>query len=356
MQFIRDRFSEKGPVWIKLTLSERVSVVSLVGDTVEKYTWYLGSVLHVYRVSGLEINSSNLLFEGTLASVVVKVLSSKDLMDLSFHNGVYSHIEKFVLPAPQIIGFEINDSPSRSFLIMRYVVGNYFSGSKFDVAVTGEAIQKFHRGISTYPILDFPEASTLQENSGAILTQILAISDQWQSKFGPGVASLLASRFEYILDIERQCSANIPSLISMEKSILHEDLHPHNIIVGSGKATIIDIDSLKLVAWPSSLGFAFYKLSRQIILENSLNRECFRDVRDFFDTIMFDYSSHPEIVRVCLNGALTEVLKRLLIVLEGNLDGHTSPWNPVLAIQIRGLCEVKFLYESLSRGRFSLLP
>ena len=42
-------------------------------------------------------------------------------------------------------------------------------------------------------------------------------------------------------------------------------------------------------------------------------------------------------------GAKLEILRRLLIILEGNLGEKISPWNSVLEIQINALKEVNLL-------------
>ena len=44
---------------------------------------------------------------------------------------------------------------------------------------------------------------------------------------------------------------------------------------------------------------------------------------------------------------MTEVLRRILIILEGNLGSKISPWNKVLDIQIKAISEVCFLYEKV---------
>ena len=127
------------------------------------------------------------------------------------------------------------------------------------------------------------------------------------------------------------------------------DLHPHNIIVGSGRATIIDVDSLKICIWPSVLGFGFYKLARQTLAKNTIGTNNLAGLRDFFTVISSDFSSKKNIVEICYLGALTEILRRIIIIFEGNLDAQVSPWNEVLEIQLRALTEVPFIFNQYLR-------
>ena len=40
-------------------------------------------------------------------------------------------------------------------------------------------------------------------------------------------------------------------------------------------------------------------------------------------------------------GARLEVMRRIMIILEGNIGNNTSPWNAVLPIQIKALHELE---------------
>ena len=63
----------------------------------------------------------------------------------------------------------------------------------------------------------------------------------------------------------------------------------------------------------------------------------------FFEKISGDIDTGDHKWELALFGALTEVLRRLLYIFEGNLNGKVSPWNKVMKIQIDALSEIEFL-------------
>ena len=199
-----------------------------------------------------------------------------------------------------------------------------------------------HKGFSNYDDLSFTEIPVLQRNTNEILTDFIKNKDEWGSKFDSNLLSILEKNIDLLIEMEAKCSANLSMLLNEDKSILHTDLHPHNIIVGTSQVVIIDVDSLKKVAWPSALGFCFYKLSRQVIAFHGTERTDYSDLKTFFETITSGYGVNKNTVDLCFLGGLTEVLRRIFIILEGNLGSKISPWNKVLDIQIKAISEVCF--------------
>ena len=349
MNFPNDRFSAPGPEWVSLTAGERDCLCDLIGVLEACYSKFFGEIVTVSKVSGLEVNSSNLQIAGSKGSVVVKLLASGDITSYSSQVSVYKQIEKLDLPAPKILGKHSDNVSGQPFLVMEYIQGQYFSGSQLDLSLTGSAIKRLHQGLSGKSAINIPELELIQDNSYDILNRFLATHDQWDLKFGPELAFVLRQHIDVVVQTEAICSNSITALLKEKRSVLHMDLHPHNIIVGSGRATIIDVDSLRIAAWPSALGFGFYKIARQTIAKNPIGTNNLAGLRGFFSVISFDFSSKNNTVELCYLGALTEILRRVIIIFEGNLDGQVSPWNQVLEIQLRALTEVPFVFNKYLR-------
>jgi hypothetical protein len=96
-----------------------------------------------------------------------------------------------------------------------------------------------------------------------------------------------------------------------------------------------------------TLGFCFYKLARQAIVAKTFESAEFFKIGEFFERISADYALEKNRVELCFLGALTEVLRRIIIIFEGNLDDKVSPWNQVLEIQIHAISEIRFLFENI---------
>ncbi|MDA9282313.1 phosphotransferase [Pseudomonadales bacterium] len=328
-----------------MTAREKSNVQSIVEMLGKNYSSHIGTIVDVHKVMGLEINSSNLRVEGTIGSLVIKILDDQDSANFDTCTLIYAHIKSLGLPGPQILGGNRGELLGRPFIVMDYIPGYYFSGSKLHLSLVGSAIRDFHQGFSACKALTFPELPALQSNSNHILTEFISTNEEWDLKFGSDLAFILRKNIDLLIDTEARCSASLSTLLSADRANLHIDLHPHNIIVGASKATIIDIDSLKNVAWPSALGFCFYKLARQVMAVHGVEETDYSELRIFFETIVSGFGISEKRINLCFIGGLTEILRRILIILEGNSGAQVSPWNQVLEIQIQAISEMHFLYE-----------
>ena len=345
MNFPNDKFSAPGPEWVILTAGERDGFCDLIGALEARYSKFFGKIVTVSKVLGLEVNSSNLQVAGLKGSIVVKLLGSDNSANYLSEMDVYRRISKLDLPAPRILGEHGDNVSGQPFLVMEYIDGQYFSGSPLDLILTGSAIKKLHQGFSDYSVINIPGLEVIQDNSHEILNRFLATHDRWDLMFGSELALIIRQHVDLVVQTEAFCTDRLTVLLEEKRSVLHMDLHPHNIIVGSDRATIIDVDSLRMSVWPSALGFGFYKLARQTIAKNTLTTNILTGMRGFFATISSDFSSKHNAVEICYLGALTEILRRIIIIFEGNLDGEVSPWNQVLEIQLRALTEVSFIFK-----------
>lgn len=347
MIFQHDRFSASGPVWVPLSSDDKDNIKDIVRIVENKFSSIIGNVIDVNKVEGLEINSSNFMIRGSLKSLVIKIIDYEALSNFESQKQIYKHIKNTRLPGPIILGEDNGELLGKPFIAMEFIPGQFFTGSNKDLFLSGNAIQEMHKGFSNYDDLSFTEIPVLQSNTNEILTDFIKNKDEWGSKFDSNLLSILEKNIDLLIEMEAKCSANLSMLLNEDKSILHTDLHPHNIIVGTSQVVIIDVDSLKKVAWPSALGFCFYKLSRQVIAFHGTEKTNYSDLKTFFETITSGYGVNKNTVDLCFLGGLTEVLRRIFIILEGNLGSKISPWNKVLDIQIKAISEVCFLYEKV---------
>ncbi|MDC1182324.1 aminoglycoside phosphotransferase family protein [Planktomarina temperata] len=344
MEFPLDRFSASGPDWVSLNEAERKNVETVVEILGKRFFCNIGEIIDLKKVAGLEVNSNHLLLVGKVNSSVIKFLAVEDVDIIDSNIRIYDHIKNAALPGPRMTSFDQGDILGQPFIVMNHISGRYFSGTTRDLSLVGDAICKLHKGFSNFKGLEIGELQLLQCNSKQILAEFMAAKASWDTKFGTNLAQILRQNVNLLIATEARCSSHISELSQLEKTNLHTDLHPHNIIVGNDQASIIDVDSLKSVAWPSALGFAFYKLARQVLALHGL-RENHSDLKCFFEKISGNYNTSSDKIRLCFFGGLTEIFRRILIILDGNLGPRVSPWNEVLEIQIRALSEIYWIYE-----------
>jgi len=344
MNFCADRFSQFGPEWVELEHGNDDFVRNLVFCVNNRYSHLVGKVSKVFKVSGLEINSSNFLVEGNVGRIVIKLLGKAEYSLFQAQKSIYDHIKSSCLPAPCVIGSGVDTGNIGSaHLVLEYVEGSYFSGSNSDLSLTSVAINSLHDGFHDFRLAKFPELEIFQNNSQSVLSEFLETKNEWQSKFGMELADLLRENIDLMVNAEMMCRKNLETITRIEKSIFHIDLHPHNIIVGPNRASIIDLDSLKVSRWPTALGFCYFKLAKQVIVKQGIKNVDFNKLNEFAEAITHRVICNSNKLDLLLLGALTEVTRRLLIILQGNLGSSISPWNSVLSIQVNAISEIRAL-------------
>ncbi len=349
MNFNPDRFSDSGPHWTKIDTIKKKDNLDLLNLIASNYSHYYGKLENIYRVTGPEVNSSNLLIEGSVRKFVIKLINQNELSNFKTQTDLYGHIKNMNLPAPYLISSEF--TPSLPHFALDYIKGEYFSGSKKDLELTAKSVNFFHDGFKNYDKSKLLKWDVLQQNSSNILNNFYALKDEWGYKFGSEIELKLQKNIDLIFDTEASCSNNIDQILKIEESIFHIDLHPHNIIIGNGIANIIDIDSLRVARWPTALGFGFFKLVRQALVNQGIDNLDYSDIAVVFKEMSANINTGENKWELLFSGALTEILKRLLTIFEGNLGGQISPWNKTLLYQIDALSEIHFLASKFNTNR-----
>lgn len=348
MLFSKDKFSEEGPKWEKLDAYDLVLTKNLKNISEKYYSDALGSVVNIFKVKGLEINSSNFLVEGSVGKIILKLVNENTFLQFKSEDQIYSYLDKLDTPLPRILGSaNRNINFDYAHIALEYMDGKYFSGSNLELSIAATSINKLHTEIQKFELSYFSELPMLSNNSKTIFNDFIEIKDRWETLFDHETLNLLKKNINLIKIVINFCEENIKKLTIIDKSAFHIDLHPHNIIVQSKEAAIIDMDSIKISRWPIALGFTFYKLTRQALTEKSVTDN---DLNFFYEQLTSSYISNKnkDDIELLFIGALSEVIRRLTIILEGNFDNKISQWNQVLSIQINAISEILFLSKKFS--------
>lgn len=70
-------------------------------------------------------------------------------------------------------------------------------------------------------------------------------------------------------------------------------------------------------------------------------------MHDFIDLLFLRSDIDGVNYKILFIGARIEILRRILVIIEGNLNNKISPWNSVMGIQIRALNEVEYIESKL---------
>jgi hypothetical protein len=348
MLFLKDRFSASGPNWVQIGKKDSHLIGQLSDLVNAEYAQIIGEIREIYKVVGLELNSSNFLIDGTKNNIILKVLGNDEFNLFKSQELIYQKIQDEGLPIPQIINSSNNNLYfQKPYLAIEYLSGKYFSGSNEDLILTSQAVNTLHRGLEKLDLSCFDEIETYQENSTVIIDALSEYQKDWKLIFGDRLSLLLEENLELIYATDAICKENLSRIFEAPSSVFHIDLHPHNLLLTANDARIIDIDSLKISRWPTAIGFCFYKLSRQAISFQGIKSIDLNEIKNFSASLSEHINFSGNKSNLLLIGAMTEVMRRLLIILEQNLTNGTSEWNNVLEIQINAISEINYFLKVL---------
>jgi len=350
LKFNRDRFSFDGPHWIPITSSEshiygdifKAFKNSKLYDPTDKYT--------LSKNDGLELNSSNLLIQGSEFKFISKIIPNISKKHLQNQLQIYSFIKANNLPGPILADLEnpfIQLANGYTLLFLEYIDGRYYKGHEADLIKSSEAIDSFHSEFKHFAINGLEPIETLQDESNDILNLFSQEINNWDAKLGKETTLLIKNNWNYIKDCEKESRASIRYIQEQPLQALHIDLHPHNLLLNDSHCFILDIDSIKQSHWPTSTGFGMFKLLRQSLVLDHKKGSFIKNSNDFTKTLSKNHGYENIPWELLFLGAKTEILRRLLIILKGNVGNNISPWNMVLAIQINALSEVEKLKQLL---------
>jgi hypothetical protein len=345
--FKKDIFSKSK---ISQSLSEKIiyykyenMIKDICGLNSNKY----GKLKSISQFNGFRINSKNYLFKFDKKSVVIKEYCEEDVHEISKHIAKYKYIKDQLLPGPYLIEingefeYKINNT---SVIAVNYIEGSYFSGSYEELVKTSKAIYEFSQSFKSYNSKKECVKPCIQPNSLVILEEFLSENKYWKEKFDKETYTLLSNSITYISDNIKYISEKTSILIENDNYFLHNDLNPHNILINKDKANIIDVESIKNIYWPVALGFATFKILRQTLIKNkNLDNLFLSNSKLFMNKIVSSLGIYPIPFKLIFFGAKTEVIRRILLILEGNLGKNKSPWNSVLLLNIYALYEIDFM-------------
>lgn len=158
----------------------------------------------------------------------------------------------------------LDDIPWQRF---HYVEGDHYRGRMDELIDAGRGIGKLHAALKSYPYADSFPATPY----GTLETRL------WQEaldavKGTPVAASILEHR-ALTLDALPSVIRTVERLAQEgygEEQLLHNDLHPQNLICNDGKlAAIIDFGNIAKGSVGLDIGMAFHRLVRQHLIDTN---------------------------------------------------------------------------------------
>lgn len=317
----------------------------------------LGAPSGMRQSGAMEINSSNFLVEiGRIACIVKRwpALGDAELDARRSQAALANWLagEGVAMPAllPSADGELVVAQADRTWCVLEYVDGDYFSGEGGQLLATGYAIVELFQALRRVPSDRFAGASLGEPPPPA--HELLAALDRdrsvWKSAFGAEDAALLSDAWPHIM---AALSETVAAEAQLRASVAtcHIDLHPHNVLVRDGSvAALLDFPSLLQAPTGPMLAFGLFKLLRQAIVarggsapDAQLRAQRDQVVGALAASGMIGDGRPATLTRL----AKTEILRRLSLIVQLNVEKRNREWNHVLPIQARALAEADVAFS-----------
>jgi hypothetical protein len=345
--FKSDIFSKSTPKWFCLDKKDQYNFNFLNNA-------FFGSSdsgsFEVEHSGTLEINSKNFRITSGNSTFLLKKLNS-DTVPSSIVN--ITKIIKFLsennVQVAKPLPFKNNEYIFKhdSFLwtMNEFIDGDFFSGTKGQLETAPIHISDCVNTLSKLPKAIYPLKGPSYEYTHFKLTteKMKRHKVDWSTIFGIELSELITDSFgtiDMVIDKLRDFDFNGgPTLPS------HYDIHPHNLLYRENELkAIIDYDSIKLMPVGYGIAFSSLKLCKQSIVKNpELSPKSTGHI--FKEKLRNNLNIETSWMDNFLNLALVEIMRRICIILNLNLDNQNTQWNKVLPIQLEHLKEAQILFE-----------
>ena len=346
--FIEDKFSLINPSWKKIKdKSFNKKIISKLPSSLIKY---LGKVKSISLLDALEINSNNIMISGYKNTLIIKKFKKKYIKNLENQIFIYNKIKEKKLPCPNILntneGYLFKLEDNEIGIALNFIDGKYFNGTKTQLKNTAIAISTCMNELKSIECSNFKINKIFPDNSSEIIEQFMILLSS-KSSFSDKEKLFIKKNYNKIISIEYEILKKLYIFDNIDFKMFHRDLHPHNILINKNKVSLIDVESILPTKWPIAYGFAIFKLLRQFCIGKEFNQKNIKLMHDFIDLLFLSSDIDGVNYKILFIGARIEILRRILVIMEGNLNNKISPWNSVMGIQIRALNEVEYIESKL---------
>ena len=346
--FKRDIFSKSNIAWdnknlIKKNIFKDLSTILLNN--------HIGRLKSIKKRNGLEINSSNFKLKIDnkyyLLKKWSKSLNLNNIKKINLINESLYNKKKFVPKIIKIKSQSYFSFNNNYWTLFTFIKGNYYKGNlnefkniAFQIGILFRCLDKIKIKTS---YLDGPSYFTKKE--AKIIKSMNFKKKEWNKLFDKKTCNILNQYWRLIYKIYNKNKSYKNFFIF--KQLSHFDLHPHNILTNKNKLnSFLDIESCKFLNPGFALAFACLKLCKQTIINQKITdrKKSKKLVKIFISEISKNYPKIKKISKTLFFFSSSEVLRRIIIILNLNLKG-IKQWNKVLKIQIEHLIESDYLFN-----------
>jgi len=310
----------------------------------------LGKIYKIKQVGGIELNSNNYCIETSESTFLLKKwghkLSNADINEIceltSNLSSKKNPVSKLIPSSDQTLAIKFRD---QIWSLFEFDDGLFFSGTIQELTNVAEAVGSLFNNLAEVEMkltgLEKPEirsANDLQlfRDFFSKSNDLLKIFQETERELLIANKDLLQKEVELIFNSD----FNLGSY-----QFSHFDLHPHNILMKGGElSSFLDIDSIRLMHSGYALGFASLKLCRQCVVNTGNTPKEVANI--WVEALSKSMSQNIQWLPFIADLAVSEVMRRIAIILRLNLVDRNPQWNAFLPVQLNHLREARLLFNS----------
>ncbi len=348
MLFQPDFFSNTRPGWHPVDLSSEL-LISDLSIYLPKFCECIDGKPEKSNAFG--INSNNFRFNSNGKKYVLKRWSHKArLSDVQTCLSVMISLNSLNLPVPRPLQFNQGDLllsiKSGSWSLFPFIEGDYFSGADDELEsvaeMTGLLTQTLKKLSTKLHVGEGPVF--FSKSQEAVINQAEDCCDKWVEIFGNENSTLLYKWWPTLKKEWDFFKKNQPTTGIIQAA--HFDLHPHNILIDNQKiSAILDFESCREMDPGYAIGFAALKQCRQTVANRKAPNDAEIIGLKYVSILNNRCGIGASLTDNLGNFAMCEVIRRICLILELNLNQKESTWNHVLGMQLNHIGEIRAIFN-----------
>lgn len=366
MKFFQpDNFSSAAIKFAKLNKNNRFSFCGILDLYFKRY-----SILSIEQLVGTEINSNNykvrILVGGRQKTFLLRkflFLQGKKNIDFYLHLMMLFKKRGIMVSEPVK---SLNDhlsvkSENNYYAFFSFIKGTHFLPSRDGYLAVAKEVGNLHKVLGS---LDQKYISKIKKMSQSnvniyynrIKTYDIKDLERIEKKikkikYQSAVIKTVKQELPFLKNTIQEISKYSSQIKKLPKSIIHSDLHPHNLLMYNQQVSaILDFDSIRESERARDVAAAIYRLGRQFLInthytEEKINKKAVR-LKDLF---LKEYCTinplSKEEIKLMPIILKDEFMRKILVVLKGVFEENYFAWEKDIIKFIMALKEIKYFWN-----------
>jgi pseudaminic acid cytidylyltransferase len=305
-------------------------------------------ISNIKKIDTLGINSNNFFFRFEKKDYVLKKYHKQNTKSLESIGQLMNWLKKKNIPVQKPMSLNNNkftlDKGNKKWRLIEFIDGKTFTGTMSEFKNASMTIAKMSKIMSKYPkkklinpvhkyfpkedykIINFVEKNLHKLEKYFSKTHSNLLRKNWQT---------VIENWNYVKDLKIDSGSIQP---------IHNDLHPHNLIMKNNKLNgILDWEACLNMPVGASLAYAGLKICKQVLIKNRLEKP--EEIGGEYKKIIKKYSLlNKQVIDNFFNLSLIEVIRRLCMIFKSAIIKKDNRWNRILPIQLGHLYETHDLF------------